>query len=129
MTKELVQKWYNAISNAEKDLPLILVDGIIFTPTTAYNEVMRSSPVGLKIQLLIETGRFGTTTEEEQTMAKIRLEQWLKTQPPDKPLFATLSNKVFTPSQLLEEIQSGSPIGQQWSQNEILHMKTLMRLR
>ena len=129
MTKELVQKWYNAISNAEKDLPLILVDQIIYTPTTAYNEVMRNSPVGLKIQALIETGRFGTTTEEEQAMAKIRLEQWLQTQPPDKPLFATLSNKVFTSSQLLQEIQQGTSIGQQWSQNEILHMKTLMRLR
>ena len=128
MSKDLVQKWYNAISNQEKDLPLILVDGIIYTPTTAYNEVMRSSPVGLKIQELIETGRFGTTTEEEQTMAKIRLEQWLKSQP-DKPLFATLSNKVFTPSQLLEEIQSGTSIGEQWQKNEILHMKTLMRIR
>lgn len=129
MSKELVQKWYNAISNAEKDLPLILVDQIIYTPTTAYNEVMRSSPVGLKIQALIETGRFGSTSEEEQAIAKTRLEQWLQTQPPDKPLFATLSNKVFTPSQLLQEIQEGTSVGQQWQNNEILHMKNLMRLR
>lgn len=129
MSKDLIQKWYNAISNQEKDLPLILVDGIIYTPTTAYNEVMRSSPVGLKIQALIETGRFGSTSEEEQAIAKTRLEQWLKTQPPDKPLFATLSNKVFTPSQLLQEIQEGTSIGQQWSQNEISHMRRLVQLR
>ena len=129
MSKDLVQKWYNAISNAEKDLPLILVDGIIYTPTTAYNEVMRSSPIGLKIQTLIETGRFGSTSEEEQAIAKTRLEQWLRTQPPDKPLFATLSNKVFTPSQLLEEIQSGTSIGEQWKNNEISHMRRLVQLR
>jgi len=128
MSKELVQKWYNALPNAEKDLPLILLDGIVYTPTTAYNEVMRNSPVGIRLQALIEQGKFGTSTEDEQTIAKTRLEQRMRSLP-DKPLFATLSNKVFTPSQLLQEIEEGTSIGQQWKTNEINHMRNLMRLR
>lgn len=128
MSKELVQKWYNALPNAEKDLPLILLDGIVYTPTTAYNEVNRNSPVGIRLQALIEQGKFGTSTEDEQAIAKTRLEQRMRSLP-DKPLFATLSNKVFTPSQLLEEIQSGTQIGQQWQNNELLHMKILMQIR
>jgi hypothetical protein len=128
MTKEYVTKWYNALPQGERDLPLILLDGIVYTPTTAYNEVIRNSPVGIRLQALIESGRFGTTAEDEQAIAKTRLEQWLRSQP-DKPLFATLSNKVFTPSQLLEEIQSGTSIGEQWVGNEISHMKNLMQLK
>ena len=128
MSKDLVQKWYEHLPNQERELPLILLDGIVYTPTTAYNEVMRDSPVGIRLQALIEQGKFGTSTEDEQAIAKTRLEQWLSTQP-DKPLFATLSNKVFTPSQLLEEIQSGTPIGEQWKNNEINHMRNLMHLR
>ena len=128
MSKELVSKWFSKLPENEKDLPLLLLDGLAYTPRTAYNEVMRSSPVGDKLQALIERGSFGTTYSDEQAIAKTRLEQWLQQQP-DKPLFATLSNKVFTPSQLLQEIQSGSSIGQQWVSNEISHMKTLMTVR
>jgi len=128
MTKELVSNWFSKLPENEKDLPLLLSDGLAYTPRTAYNEVMRGSPVGDKLQALIETGRFGTTTEDEQAIAKTRLEQWLKQQP-DKPLFATLSNKTFTPSQLLQEIQQETPIGIQWRNNEISHMKNIVRLR
>lgn len=128
MSKELVSRWFDRLPEMERDLPLLLSDGLAYTPRVAYNEVMRGSPVGDKIQLLIETGRFGTSAEDEQSIAKTRLEQWLKQQP-DKPLFATLSNKVFTPSQLLQEIQSGSSIGNQWIQNEISHMTAIVRMR
>lgn len=128
MSKELVSRWFDRLAEAEKDLPLLLVDGLAYTPRAAYNEVMRGSPVGDKIQLLIETGRFGTSAEDEQAIAKTRLQQWLQSQP-DKPMFATLSNKTFTPQQLLEEIQSGSSIGQQWTNNEVSHMRSIVRLR
>jgi hypothetical protein len=128
MSKDLVQKWYNALPTGERDLPLILLNGIVYTPTATLNEVLRGTPVGSQLQLLIESGRFGTTAEDEQSIAKTRLTQYLQNQP-DKPLFATLSNKVFTPSQLIEEIQQGSSIGQQWTSNEISHMRQLVRIR
>lgn len=129
MTKEIVSAWFNRLSEKEKDLPLLLSEGYVYTPRATYNEVMRNSDLGNKLQALIETGRFGTSNADEQAIARTRLELWLKQQP-DKPiLFATLSNKIFTPSQLLQEIQSGTQIGVQWTTNEISHMKTLMTVR
>ncbi len=128
MSKELANSWIQRMPEAEKDLPLLLLDGIVYTPRVAVQEILRGSPVGDKLQALIETGRFGTSAEDEQAIAKTRLEQWLQNQP-DKPMFATLSNQDFTPSQLLQEIQSGTPIGQQWTNNEISHMKNMMQIR
>ena len=123
-----MSNWLGKMPEAEKDLPLLLLDGIAYTPRVAYNEVARNSPVGAKLQTLVETGRFGTSTSDETAIAKTRLEQRLPTLP-DKPLFATLSGRVFTPSQLLEEIQSDTSIGQQWIKNEISHMQMIVRIR
>jgi len=128
MTRELMSNWLNKLPEAEKDLPLLLLEGIAYTPRTAYNEVARNSPTGAKLQALVETGRFGTTISDEESIAKTRLEQRLPTLP-DKPLFATLSGKIFTPSQLLEEIRSDSQIGRQWVTNEVAHMKLLVQIR
>ena len=128
MTRELVSKWFDRLAEKERDLPLLMVDSAIYTPRTAYNEVMRASPIGSKLQALIETGRFGTSTYEEEQIAKIRLRQILQTQP-EKPLFATLRGKVFTPSELLGEIESNTDVGRQWLSNEIEHMKRIVSVR
>lgn len=126
--KELVSAWINRLPEAEKDLPLLLVEGSAYTPRVAYNEVMRGSDLGNKLQALIESGRFGTTLSDEQTIAKLRLTEIMRTKP-EKPLFATLSGKVFTPTELLQEIESGTQIGQQWIQNEVSHMKAIVSIR
>ncbi len=128
MTKELVARWFNKLGNTEKDLPLLLVDGYAYTPRMAYSEVMNGTALGVKMQALIEMGRFGTTVLDEQAIAKVRLQQILQNKP-DKPMFATLSNKAFTPRELLEEINSGTLIGQQWVSGEISRMHNLVKMR
>lgn len=129
MSKELVTQWYNKISATERGLPLLLVDGFAYTPQMAFDEVNRGSPLGAKLQLLIEAGRFGTSALDEIAIAKVRLQQNLQSKPQDKVLFATMSNKTFTAAQLLEEINSGTQIGQQWIQNEISHMHAIVNVR
>jgi hypothetical protein len=128
MSKELVTSWFSKLGESEKDLPLLLVDNYAYTPRMAYTEVMNGSSLGAKLQSLIEMGKFGSSTLDEQAIAKVRLQQKLQGKP-DKPLFATLSGKVFTPSQLLQEIESESQIGVQWLQNEISHMKMIVNVR
>jgi len=126
MTKQVVTNWYNRIPDMEKDLALLIVDGNAYTPRMALSEVTRGTPLGNKLQNLIETKKFGTTYEQEQLLAKIRLKQVLETKP-EKPMFATLSGKVFTPSQLLKEIETNTSIGQQWVNEEIKRMKAIMQ--
>jgi len=129
MSKELVNQWYNKISNVERNLPLLLVDGYAYTPQMAYDEVNNGSALGAKLQALIESGRFGTSSLEEVAIAKVRVRQILQSKPQDKILFATMSNKTFTPAQLLAEIESGTQIGEQWVQSEISRMTALVRVR
>jgi len=128
MSKELVARWYSKISETEKDLPLLLVDNYAYTPRMAYSEVMNGSALGAKLQSLIEMGKFGTSALDEQAIAKVRLQQILQSKP-DKPMFATLSNKVYTPSELMQEIESGTQLGAQWLNNEISHMSNIVRVR
>jgi hypothetical protein len=128
MSRELVTRWFSRLASGEQDLPLLILEGNVYTPRTAFNEVTRGSALGDRLQALIETGRFGTTTYEEEQVAKIRLRQILQTQP-EKPLFATLSGKLFTPSQLLQEIESNTAIGVQWLNNEKTHMQLLVSAR
>ena len=128
MSKELVTRWFNKISEAEKDLPLLLVDNYAYTPRMAYSEVINGSALGARLQALIEMGKFGTTALDEQAIARVRLQQILQKKP-DKPMFATLSNKVYTPSELMQEIESGTQLGQQWLNNEVSHMKSIVNVR
>ena len=129
MSKELVANWFAKISEVEKDLPLLLSDGYAYTPRMAYTEVMNGSSLGAKLQALIESGRFGTSSLEETAIAKVRIQQIMRSKPQDKVLFATMSNKTFTPAQLLAEIESGTQIGEQWVQGEISRMTALTRIR
>lgn len=129
MSKDLVTRWFQKLPSGELDLPLLLVSGYAYTPRTAYDEVQRDTALGAQLQALIESGRFGTSSEDEIAIAKARLQQIWQGKP-DTPLFHTLSNKSFTPSQLLQEIQDpNSTVGQQWIQAEISRMTNLVRIR
>lgn len=128
MTKQVVSNWFSKLGQSEKNLPLLIYQGIVYTPQAVYDEVMRGSPLGDALQSLIEKQSFGTSAEDEQTVAKLRLTQIMRTKP-DKPLFATLSGKVFTPSELLQEIENDTDIGRQWVGTEISHMRRIVSVR
>jgi hypothetical protein len=128
MTKQVVSNWFSKLGQSEKNLPLLIYQGNVYTPQAAYDEVMRGSPLGDALQSLIEKQSFGTSAQDEETVAKLRLTEIMRTKP-DKPLFATLSNKIFTPSELLQEIQNDTEIGRQWISNETLHMKRIVSVR
>ena len=134
MSKDLVTKWFNKISSTEQNLPLLVLNGMAYSPRQTLDEVNSGSPIGNQLQALIEAGKFGTAVEDATALAKARLRAKLSVKPQDKPLFASLPTagvgvKLFTPAQLLQEINSGSKVGQQWVSNEIALMKTLTMVR
>lgn len=131
MTKQVVSNWYNKLSNAERNLPLLIYQGNVYTPQATYDEVMRGTPLGDALQALIERQSFGTTASDTQTVAKLRLTEIMRTKP-DKPLFATLTPigpKTYTPSQLLQQIQNNTDVGKQWVNGEIAHMQRIVSVR
>jgi hypothetical protein len=89
----------------------------------------RGSIIGERLQRLIEEGRLGNSRLEEEQLAKIRLKELLRRYP-DRPLVAMLrEGRVFTPSQLIEEIERGTPVGRVFIRGEIEYMRFLLRLR
>ncbi|MCD6407331.1 hypothetical protein J7L81_05625 [Candidatus Aerophobetes bacterium] len=54
MSREFVERWYSSIPEFERDLPIILVDGRVYTPREIYNEVMKGTPLGEKLQMELE---------------------------------------------------------------------------
>jgi hypothetical protein len=134
VTLARVRAWFNRLPPYEQDLPLLMLDGVAYTPRMALAEVERGTSLGARLQTLIESGRFGTTFQDETTLAKIRLKEILARYPPDKPIVATigtpeLPGKAYTPSELMEEIQKETARGKQWVQAEVQHMRRLMALR
>ena len=55
MSLSFVSKWYSKIPEMEKDLPILLVDGRTYTPREIYEEVMKGSKLGSKLQMKLES--------------------------------------------------------------------------
>jgi hypothetical protein len=129
MTLHVVRAWYNRLPPAERDLPIVILDGVAYTPNMVLAEVMRGSIIGDRLQRLIEEGRLGTSRLEEEQLAKIRLRELLRRYP-ERPLVAILrEGRTFTPSQLVDEIERGTPVGRMLVFSEIEYMRFLLRLR
>lgn len=115
-------------------MPLLVLNGFAYTPRQTLDEVTRGTPIGDQLQTLIEQDRFGTAVVDEQELIKTRLRLSLQAKPQDKPLFVALPTsgvapKVFTPAQLIQEIENGTTIGKQWINNEANYMRRLLRVR
>lgn len=128
MTKSVISSWISRLGVQERNLPLIIYQGGVYSPQAVYDEVMRGSPLGDALQKLVEARSFGTTYADEQAVAKLRLTEIMRAKP-ERPLFATLSGKTFTPSELLAEIQNETEIGRQWISNEKSHMEKIVSVR
>ena len=134
MSRDLVTRWFNKLPTSEQNMPLLIVNGLAYTPRQTLDEVNRGTPVGAQLQVLIEAGKFGTTTLDATTLAKSRLQLSLQSKPQDKVLFVALPSsgvtpKTFTPAQLLQEINAGTKLGQQWINNEQSFMQKLVQVR
>ncbi|MBA7493298.1 hypothetical protein ES702_03856 [subsurface metagenome] len=130
MTLTLVRRWFEKLPSYERDLPLLISNGMAYTPRATLDEVERNTELGRKLQSLIEMKTVGTLVGEEQTLAKLRLEELLKRMP-DKPLFATLQipPKTYTPRELSQEVEMNTPVGRQWINAEKKQMSYLVSLR
>lgn len=123
MSYAVVKRWYDRLPEAERNLPIVHVGHVVYTPSQILFEVSRGSPLGEQLQKMVEAGDFGTPLEK---IAEMRLEQLLKQGIPYD--IVTLSGRVLTPQELLEEIKKRTPLGKQLIQAEIKQMKRVLAL-
>ena len=131
MTLARVRAWFNRLPAVDRDLPLVILNGIAYTPRMVLAEVERGTPLGSRLQSIVEAGYLASTLEEEERLAKLRLLQILSRHPPDKPIVVAIGapqSRVYTARQLMEEISRQTPVGKQWIESEIKRMRMLMAL-
>jgi len=125
---ERIRAWFNRLPEAEKDLPIVILEGVAYTPRMILSEVERGTTIGARLQSMVEAGRLGTTTLEEEKLAKIRLREILSRFPPEKPIVATLGipEKVYTARELLQEIEMQTVSGKRWIEAEKATMRMIL---
>lgn len=126
-----VRAWFNRLPPVERDLPIVILDGLAYTPRAILMEVERGSPIGERLQVLVESGRIGTAYSEEIALLKLRLKELLSRYPMDEPLVATigeLPGRAYTPRDLIREIEIGTSVGLQWVEAERRHVLRLLSL-
>ena len=130
MTLQLIRLWVSKLPPSELDMPIIMLNGVAYTPRQILEEVERGTQLGAVLQRMVETGAASLSqSEEEEELAKMRLRQLLSR---SSAIYARLSDtgaEVYTPQQILEEIERGSPIGRQWIEAEKSIIRKLLMLR
>jgi len=101
MSLELMRRWVASLPPAERNLPLLHVGNVFYTPVQALHEVEKGTSIGEKLQQLVEEGRFGT---DVTALAKARLEMLLQGA---NVKIGTLSGRVYDTKQLEEMLKKG----------------------
>jgi len=100
VSKEFIERWYSSIPPIERDLPILLIDGKVYSPREVYEEVMKGTELGNRMQEKIERIRssqsltYGDLREIEH-VARERV-MWVLRNLPKNFSIVSLSGKVAT---------------------------------
>ncbi len=117
MSLQNVQNWYSGLPAVEKNQALIVLGQMAYTPNQVLDEVSRGTPVGAQLQALIEQRQF-TQVMDKYGLAVIRLQQKLS----QATANIIISDKSYSPQQLLQEVNNGTPLGRKLIEAEITHV-------
>lgn len=139
MTLQVIRNWVSKLPPYELDMPIVMYNGVAYTPRQILEEVERGTQLGAVLQQMVESGtpvlgqNPALSQSELEELAKMRLRQLLSH---STALFTVLSNtgtgvteRVYTPQQILEEIERGTPIGKQWIKAEENIIRRFLTLR
>ena len=124
MSREVVEQWYAKLAPVERGQPLVILQGYAYTPDQVLSEVRQNTALGSSLQGVIERRQF-TAAEDKYALAVARLRQRLNQVPPTTRL--TRQGRVYTPQQLLQEIEQRTPVGQAVVQDELTRMTEVLR--
>ena len=131
MTLPVVRRWFNRLPEAERDLPIVTINGVAYTPRMILAEVERGTPLGRRLQAMVEAGQLAASGPEDlERLAKLRLKMVLE-RLPERPLIACLREdhvRVYTPRQLLKEIEAQTEVGRAFIEAELEVMRRLVAM-
>jgi len=112
---EAIKAWFERVPKAERDMPIIIFKGKVYTP----RQILQMAERGVlpkELQEKIEKGEF-TKIEDIYKIAIERLRTWLPKLPPD--FVFIIHGNTYTGKELLEEVEKGSDVGRMLIENEI----------
>ena len=124
MSLEIVEEWVNKLPRIERNQPLVIHGDRVYTPNEILAEVRAGTSVGAELQRIIEARAF-TTVEEKYALAILRLKERLKKLP--ETYKRIIGGKLYTPSQLLEEIEKGTRVGRMLIEAEMANLEEILK--
>jgi len=113
MSKEFIEDWYRRIPELERDLPIILIEGRVYTPREVYNEVMRGTRLGELMQSKLErlSSPNSLTYEDLAELRQVALERAKKVVeklPRDFSIIAISGKIVRGPEEILDALREAA---------------------
>jgi replicative DNA helicase len=112
--KELVVSWYSRVPPHERDKPVLILDGRLYTPSDIYREVVAGTPLGEKLQRVLESVRLSTSLQtlvyQLWEVGKARALKWVEDLPPNFSM-VTIGGEVIDKNRLRQLIEAGTGIG------------------
>lgn len=130
MTIQVIRAWISKLPPYELDMPIVVYNGVAYTPRAVLDEVMRRTTIGEQLQKQIEMGIASLHQEDEEELAKLRLKLMLSKPTTTKIVaLAYPQPTVLSPQDILREIEQGTPRGRLWinAQKEVINR--LLRMR
>jgi hypothetical protein len=130
MTIHVIRAWISKLPQYELDMPIVVYNGVAYTPRAVLYEVMRGTAVGEQLQKQIEMGIASLHQEDEEELAKLRLKLMLSKPTSTKIVALTYPQPtVLSPQDILREIEQETPRGRLWidAQKEVINR--LLRMR
>jgi len=123
MGLNIIETWYLKLSDMEKKLPLMKLDGKMYSPEQIYLEVKNKTTNGQKLQNKVESLMVGSTLDE-QDVAEARLVQLLTERPVRVAALVDPAEgkEEFSSQELIERIKKKDKLGKSLLETEIKQM-------
>jgi len=66
VTLQLIRLWVSKLPPSELDMPIIMLNGVAYTPRQILEEVERGTQLGAVLQRMVETGAASLSQSEEE---------------------------------------------------------------
>jgi hypothetical protein len=129
--KELVAMWYNRLPPQERSKPVLSLDGKLYTPDDIYREVMAGTPLGERLQRMLEAIRvstpLATLVQQFWGVGKARALAWVDSLPENFSI-VTISGEVIDKKRLRQLIESEQGFGRAAIQSEAMAAISLLKM-
>ncbi|HEX59729.1 MAG TPA: hypothetical protein ENF26_06250 [Methanomicrobia archaeon] len=128
---EKIERWVSRLPKSELEMPILELDGVLYTPLDILEEVRAGTELGERLQERWEELRGGIRTlHNDETMyelARVRLLKRLQERPVRIMTLTAGMPTEITAEQLMRDIETGGDLGESLVKAEVKVIQRLIR--